>query len=82
MLKGQGKNAESGAFDYVLRGRGIGGFAVVAYPAKYGNSGIMTFIVNQDGKVYQSDWGPIRRRRRARCSGSILSVGWSPVKAP
>ena len=36
----------------------IGGFAVVAYPAKYGNSGVMTFIVNQDGKVYQADLGP------------------------
>ena len=42
----------------VVRGRAIGGFAVVAYPAKYGSSGIMTFIVNQDGKVYQSDLGP------------------------
>jgi hypothetical protein len=58
MLKGQGMNAESGAFDYVLHGRGIGGFALVAYPAKYGSSGIMTFIVNQDGNVYQADLGP------------------------
>ena len=63
MLKGQGKNAESGAFDYVVHGRAIGGFAVVAYPAKYGNSGIMTFIVNQDGKIYQADLGPETRRR-------------------
>jgi hypothetical protein len=39
-------------------GRAIGGFAVVAYPAKYGNSGIMSFIVNQDGKIYQADLGP------------------------
>jgi hypothetical protein len=69
MLKGQGKNAESGAFDYVLRGRGIGGFAVVAYPAKYGNSGIMTFIVNQDGKIYQADWGDTAKKEAAR--GSI-----------
>jgi hypothetical protein len=47
-----------GALDYVVRGRAIGGFAVVAYPAKYGSSGIMTFIVNQDGKVLQTDLGP------------------------
>ena len=52
MLKGQGAAAGSPAFDYVVHGRAIGGFAVVAYPAKYGSSGIMTFIVNQDGKVY------------------------------
>jgi hypothetical protein len=71
MLKGQGKNATSGAFDYVVRGRAIGGFAVVAYPARYGNSGIMTFIVNHDGKIYQADLGPKPRKRRARCSGSI-----------
>ena len=51
------KNAASGAFDYVVRGRAIGGFAVVAYPARYGNSGIMTFIVNQQGVVYQKDLG-------------------------
>ena len=57
MLKGQGKGAESGALDYVVKGRAIGGFAVVAYPAQCANSGIMTFIVNQDGKVFQSDLG-------------------------
>ena len=58
LLKGQGANAQMGALDYVVRGRAIGGFAVVAYPAKYGSSGIMTFIVNQDGKVLQTDLGP------------------------
>lgn len=58
MLKGQGKNAASGALDYVVGGRAIGGFAAIAYPARYGNSGIMTFMVNQDGKIYQADLGP------------------------
>jgi hypothetical protein len=58
MLKGQGKNAVSGALDYVIDGRAIGGFAAIAYPARYGNSGIMTFMVNQDGKIYQADLGP------------------------
>lgn len=57
-LKGQGASAKSGALDYVVKGHGIGGFAVVAYPARYGNSGVMSFIVNQDGQVYQSDLGP------------------------
>ena len=82
MLKGQGKNAESGAFDYVLRGRGIGGFAVVAYPAKYGNSGIMTFIVNQDGKIYQSDLGADTARKASAMQRFDPAGGWSPVKAP
>lgn len=58
ILKSQGKNAPGGAYDYVVKGNMIGGFAVVAYPAKYGNSGVMTFIVNHDGVVYQKDLGP------------------------
>jgi hypothetical protein len=57
MLKKQGKHAPGGAFDYVVKGNQIGGFAVVAYPAIYGNSGVMTFIVNHDGVVYQKDLG-------------------------
>ena len=57
MLNKQGKNASGGAFDYVVKGKQIAGFAVVAYPAKYGNSGVMTFIVNQDGVVYQKNLG-------------------------
>jgi len=58
ILTKQGKNAEGGAFDYFEKGRMIGGFAVVAYPATYGNSGVMTFIVNHDGVVYQKNLGP------------------------
>jgi hypothetical protein len=57
MLKGQGKQAPEGAFDYIVRGKQINGFAVVAFPAAYGNSGVMTFIVNQDGVLYQKDLG-------------------------
>ncbi len=57
ILKAQGTNAPGGAFDYVVNGRMIGGFALVAYPARHGISGIMTFIVNQDGHVYEKDLG-------------------------
>ena len=57
ILKGQGKNAPGGAYDYVVDGRMIGGFGLVAYPARYRASGVMTFIVNQDGMVYQKDFG-------------------------
>jgi hypothetical protein len=57
ILKGQGPNAAGGAIDYVIRGHMIGGFALVAYPASYGSSGIMTFIVNYAGDVYQKNLG-------------------------
>jgi hypothetical protein len=57
ILKAQGKNAPGGAYDYVVKGSMLGGFAVVAWPAKYGNSGVMTFIVNHDGVVYQKNLG-------------------------
>jgi hypothetical protein len=57
ILKAQGKNAPGGAYSYVANGKMMGGFALVAHPAEYGNSGIMTFVVNQDGVVYQKDLG-------------------------
>jgi hypothetical protein len=57
ILKSQGKNAPGGEYDYVVNGKMIGGFALVAYPDQYGKSGIMTFIVNQEGVVYQKDLG-------------------------
>jgi len=57
ILKAQGKNAPGGEYDYVVNGKMIGGFALVAYPAEYGSSGIMTFIVNQEGVVYQRNLG-------------------------
>jgi hypothetical protein len=58
ILTAQGKDAPGGAYSYVVKGKMIGGFAVVAYPAEYGNSGVMTFIVNHDGKVFQKNLGP------------------------
>lgn len=57
ILESQGPNARDGAYSYVAKGELIGGFAVVAYPASYDNSGVMTFSVNQDGVVYQKDLG-------------------------
>jgi DUF2950 family protein len=58
IVKAQGPHAPGGAYDYVVRGNMIGGFALVAYPAEYGASGVMTFIVSHDGVVYQKDLGP------------------------
>jgi hypothetical protein len=57
LLTAQGKNAPGGAYGYLWRGKLVFGFAVVAYPAQYGNSGVMTFIVNHDGKVFQKNLG-------------------------
>lgn len=62
-LKGQGRHAEGGTYDYVVNGRMILGFALVAYPAEYGNSGIMTFMVNQKGVIYQKNLGKETRRK-------------------
>jgi hypothetical protein len=57
MLTGQTDKAPGGAKDYMVDGKMVGGFAFVAYPAEYGNSGIMTFIINQDGVLLQKDLG-------------------------
>jgi Protein of unknown function (DUF2950) len=57
VLTRQGPSAPGGALDYVVRGRMIGGYALVAYPAQYGNSGVMTFVVNHRGTVFEKDLG-------------------------
>ncbi|MBI5896999.1 MAG: DUF2950 domain-containing protein [Desulfobacterales bacterium] len=58
MLECQGQHAPGGAFDYIVRDHLIGGFAVLAYPATYGTSGVMTFLVNHEGVIYEKDLGP------------------------
>jgi hypothetical protein len=57
ILTAQGPDAPGGAYDYVVNGKMMGGFGLVAYPAEYGSSGVMTFIVNHEGQVYQKDLG-------------------------
>jgi hypothetical protein len=57
-LTAQGPNARLGARNYIVNGAMIGGFAAIAWPAKYGSTGIQTFLVNNDGDVYQKDLGP------------------------
>ena len=58
ILTGQGANAPGGARSYIVDGKMTGGFAFMAYPAEYRSSGVMTFIVDQDGIVYEKDLGP------------------------
>ncbi|NLW35197.1 DUF2950 domain-containing protein [Syntrophorhabdus aromaticivorans] len=57
ILTAQGEHAPGGAYDYTVKGNMVLGFGLIAYPAKYGSSGIMTFVVNQEGVVYQKDLG-------------------------
>jgi hypothetical protein len=58
ILTGQGEHAQGGAFDYRVKGRMIGGFAVIAWPVRYGDTGVMTFMVSHDGELYEKDLGP------------------------
>ncbi len=58
ILTRQGKNVPGGQYSYVINGNMIAGFAMVAFPAEYGNTGVMTFLVSHHGKVYQKDLGP------------------------
>jgi hypothetical protein len=79
LLERQGRHAPGGALDYVVGGRAIGGFAVLAYPARYGNSGIMSFIVNQDGKIHQRDLGPDTQAKALQMQEYDPDPGWTPV---
>jgi len=58
IIKAQGKDAPGGAYDYVIGNRMRGGFALVAWPIQYGETGVMSFMVSHDGKVYERDLGP------------------------
>lgn len=79
-LKGQGKHAPGGAYQYVVKDRMILGFALVAYPAEYGNSGVMTFIVNQAGTVYEKNLGKNTRRLAEAMELFNPDKSWKPVK--
>lgn len=58
ILKAQGKHAAGGAYDYTIKGRMTSGFALVAWPVKYGDTGVMTFVVNHQGQIYEKNLGP------------------------
>jgi hypothetical protein len=82
ILKRQSGNAPGGAFDYVVKGKMIGGFALVAYPAQYGNSGIMTFMVNYDGVVLQKDLGADTAEVARKVEAFAPDQTWTKVDAP
>jgi Protein of unknown function (DUF2950) len=79
MLTKQGAQAKGGAKDYVVNGKMTGGFAFVAYPAEYGNSGILTFIVDQEGIVYQKDLGAKTADVAASMAEYSPGDGWNSV---
>ena len=80
LLSAQGKNAPGGAYSYLLGDRMLGGFAVVAYPAKYGVSGVMTFIVNHDGTVYEKDLGKATETSALKMSTFNPDASWRKVE--
>ncbi len=80
ILTKQGKHAPGGKYDYITNGHMIGGFALVAWPAEWGNSGVMTFIVNQQGKVYQKNLGPKTARLAETMTRYDPDSSWSQVK--
>jgi hypothetical protein len=79
LLYSQGAAATGGKRDYLVNGRMIGGFGVIAWPVRYGDTGVMTFIVNQDGVVYQQDLGPQTAEKAGVITSFDPDKGW--VKA-
>jgi hypothetical protein len=79
ILKGQGENAPGGARDYMVSGKMTGGFALVAWPATYGVSGIMTFLVDQDGVVFQKELGAATSASAGAMTRFDPDVSWAPV---
>jgi hypothetical protein len=79
ILTRQGTTAPGGAMNYIANGKMIGGFALVAYPAQYGNSGVMTFLVNHDGQVFQKDLGSRTERIASRMSSFNPDRTWAKV---
>ena len=80
ILTRQGRHAPGGKYSYLINGNMIGGFALVAWPARYGDSGIMTFMVNQQGVVYQKDLGPKTQKLAAAMKAYDPDIGW--VRSP
>jgi hypothetical protein len=81
ILKAQGPNAHGGAKDYVVDGRMTGGFAILAYPAEYGASGVMTFLVSQNGHVFQKDIGSSTAETAKAITAFDPDSSWTRVPA-
>jgi hypothetical protein len=82
ILKGQGRSAPLGRLDYVVKGVMIGGFALAAAPAEYRVTGVKTFIVSNDGVVYEKDLGPGTLEQFKKMELFDPDKSWRPVEAP
>ena len=82
VLTAQGAAAKGGARSYIVNGEMSGGFGLIAYPAEYGRGGIMTFVVNQDGVVYQKDLGDDTLKVAAGLNEYNPDGTWAEVKEP
>jgi hypothetical protein len=80
MLDKQGADAKGGAKSYVVNGKMTGGFAVLAYPAQYGDSGIMTFVISQNGPVYAKDLGKTTNDVATAMTEFNPDKGWKIVQ--
>ena len=80
ILTRQGAGAPGGAYDYVAKGKMIGGFALIAYPAEYGNSGIITFMVNHDGTVWEKDLGLKTAKLARKIESFTPDQTWTKVE--
>jgi hypothetical protein len=79
ILDSQGAQAQGGAFDYMADGKLSKGFALLAYPSNYGSSGVMTFIVNQDGEVWQRDLGEDTAKAALAVTQFNPDADWTPL---
>jgi Protein of unknown function (DUF2950) len=79
VLTRQGRHAPGGKYNYVINGHMLGGFALVAWPAQWGNTGVMTFIVNQQGKIYQKNLGPKTAARAGGMTTYDPDATWQPT---
>lgn len=80
ILARQGKHAPIGKYNYVINGHMIAGFALAAWPAQWGNTGVMTFIVNQQGVVYQKNLGPKTSKIAATMTTYDPDHTWAPIR--
>ncbi len=79
ILTRQGRHAPGGKYNYVINGHMVAGFALVAWPAEWGNSGVMTFIINQQGKVYEKNLGPKTDDLASAMTTFDPGPGWKPA---
>ena len=80
ILTRQGKSAPGGAYSYVINGRMVAGFAMVAYPAAYGETGVMTFVVNGAGKIYEKNLGKDTRAVGGQMTTFDPGAGWKATE--